>query len=67
MEHLIRYLAEQRGAKSQLARDLGLTRAAVCLWRQVPAKHVLEIERLTGISRSRLRPDLYPPSEQEAA
>lgn len=66
MEHLTAYLQQRRGAKSQLARDLNLTRAAVCLWRQVPAKHVLEIERLTGIPRSRLRSDLYPP-EQEAA
>ena len=30
-------------------------------WRRVPAERVLEVERLTGVSRHELRPDLYPP------
>lgn len=27
---------------------------------RVPAEYVLEIERVTGVSRHELRPDLYP-------
>lgn len=33
---------------------------AISQWRQVPAERVLDVERVTGVSRHRLRPDLYP-------
>jgi DNA-binding transcriptional regulator YdaS (Cro superfamily) len=35
--------------------------------RQVPAERVLDIERLTGISRHDLRPDVFGPAEDRAA
>ena len=38
-----------------------LTRQAVEQWVQVPPKHVLRVEELTGVSRHRLRPDIYGP------
>jgi len=60
MDALKAYFSTRRGAKADLAKALGLTRAAVCLWRKVPAHHVLDVEKLTGVSRSNLRPDLYP-------
>lgn len=46
----------------QLAQKLGVQRSAVCKWerRRVPAERVIEIERVTGLHRSQLRPDLYP-------
>ena len=44
-----------------LARALGgVTPQAICQWRVTPALRVLEVERVTGVSRHRLRPDLYP-------
>jgi TorA maturation chaperone TorD len=46
-----------------LARDLGISQPAVSAWRRVPADRVLAIETITGVSRSILRPDLYPPSD----
>ena len=43
----------------RLARALaGITPQAISQWRQVPAERVLEVERVTGIARESLRPDL---------
>ena len=47
------------GSMAALARALGVTRAAVYAWRRVPLRHLLSLERITGIHRSKLRPDLY--------
>jgi DNA-binding transcriptional regulator YdaS (Cro superfamily) len=49
----------QRGLQAKVAHGLGVTRAAVVKWRQVPAERLLEIERITGIPRELLRPDLF--------
>ncbi|WP_162901253.1 YdaS family helix-turn-helix protein [Breoghania sp. L-A4] len=52
---------------SQIGHPLGVHRSTVKRWEdhRVPAERVLEIERLTGIARQMLRPDLYQ-SECEA-
>jgi DNA-binding transcriptional regulator YdaS (Cro superfamily) len=47
------------GSASALARELGLGRAAVSAWRELPMKHLRKISNETGISRRSLRPDLY--------
>ena len=49
----------RRGLLAEVAHSLGLTRAAVVKWPQVPAERVVEVERITGIPREQLRPDLY--------
>ncbi len=38
-----------------------LTRQAVEQWPAVPPRHVLKVEELSGVSRHRLRPDIYGP------
>lgn len=45
-----------------LARALagGITPQAVSQWKRVPAGRVIDVERVTGVRRHRLRPDLYP-------
>jgi DNA-binding transcriptional regulator YdaS (Cro superfamily) len=43
-----------------LADGLNITRAAVSQWTRVPAEQVLKVERITGVPRTVLRPDLYP-------
>ena len=43
-----------------LANEIGLTRAAVSAWTKVPAERIIEISRLLGVPKERLRPDLYP-------
>ena len=37
-----------------------ITPQAISQWPQVPYKRVLEVEKVSGISRHRLRPDIYP-------
>jgi len=52
------------GSDSQLARDLKVAQPTVWRWmnqtRQMPVDYVLTAERLYGISRHDLRPDIYP-------
>ncbi len=51
------------GGQSALARSLNVTPQAVqkmCASGRVPAERVLDIERVTGVGRTELRPDLYP-------
>ena len=48
--------------RAEMARRLGISRAAVAQWRKVPAERLVEVERVTGVSRAILRPDLFGPS-----
>lgn len=48
-------------SKSDLADALGITRQALSQWRRVPHERVLEIEKLLGVPRHVMRPDIYPP------
>lgn len=53
---------EQGGGIGAVAKAMGLTEEGVRLWRvrgRVPDKHLIEFERLTGVPREELRPDLY--------
>lgn len=45
---------------SELARLIGLQPQAVSQWTEVPPMRVLDVEKVTGIPRGVLRPDLYP-------
>jgi DNA-binding transcriptional regulator YdaS (Cro superfamily) len=54
------------GGQATFARLLGVTAQAVSQWDKVPPLRVLEVERVSGVSRQELRPDLYP-AEAEAA
>ena len=53
----------ERGLRIKVARALGVTHGAISQWRHVPATRVLAVEKITGIPRHRLRPDLYPPGD----
>lgn len=56
----VQLAAEKAGGIVKLSLALGLSRGACSQWRRIPAERVLEVERLTGIPRETLRPDLYP-------
>jgi DNA-binding transcriptional regulator YiaG len=53
----------------QLGAILSVDKSTVMRWelRRVPAERVLEVERVTGVSRHELRPDLYPAPTAGAA
>lgn len=56
---------EIAGGQKPLADRIGTTQSQVWYWLErskkgIPAEFVLPIERATGVSRSELRPDLYP-------
>lgn len=45
-----------------LAKQMNLTRAAVYSWgskNKIPAKHVLKVEEISGVSRHELAPEIY--------
>lgn len=47
------------GSKYKLAQKLKITVAAVAKWKEVPVARLLEVERVTGVDRTKLRPDLF--------
>jgi DNA-binding transcriptional regulator YdaS (Cro superfamily) len=54
------------GGQAKFARLIGVTAQAVSQWDEVPPLRVLEVERVSGVSRHDLRPDLYPIEEVRA-
>ena len=61
----LKLACERAGGQNRLAKLIGTTQGQVWYWltkskRGVPAEFVLPIERETGVSRSALRPDLFP-------
>lgn len=65
---------DRLGRRIAVARKLGVSPSTITRWSSegIPADRVLEIERVTGIPRRELRPDLFgstagDPPESEAA
>jgi TorA maturation chaperone TorD len=50
---------EAAGGVTELARRLGIAQPSVSNWIKVPADRVAAVETASGVSRMRLRPDLY--------
>ena len=48
------------GGAAVIARDLDISTQAISQWKQAPVNRVLDIERISGVSRHILRPDIYP-------
>lgn len=68
MDETCKKTIEGFGGPGKLAAALGeITPQAISQWRKVPAERVLDVERLTGISRHELRPDIFGPAPREAA
>ena len=47
------------GGLQSLSKALGLTPQAVSQWHEIPPRRVLALEKLSGISRHELRPDIF--------
>ncbi|NUZ10024.1 helix-turn-helix domain-containing protein [Pseudoalteromonas sp. McH1-7] len=61
----IREAINVMGSQKKLAEAIGngITQQKISYWLmvgKVPAEHVLNIERVSGVSRHELRPDIYP-------
>jgi DNA-binding transcriptional regulator YdaS (Cro superfamily) len=51
---------QNAGSAGKLAKGLKIKVQAVSQWERCPPGRVLEVERITGVSRHDLRPDFYP-------
>lgn len=58
---------EVAGGAVGLGRQLGISPQAVSQWGRVPAERVVDVERITGIPRAELRPDLFGERESRPA
>jgi DNA-binding transcriptional regulator YdaS (Cro superfamily) len=56
---------ERAGGTKPLAIALGITPEAIYVWDRVPVLRVLDVERITGVPRHELRPDIYPPPDSD--
>lgn len=56
---------QSRGMRLKVAKALKITHGAVSQWKRVPAERVLDVEKITGIPRHMLRPDIYPNPAEE--
>ncbi|WP_329867198.1 transcriptional regulator [Stenotrophomonas hibiscicola] len=65
MNHIAAAVEKAGTGQAGLARLLGVSPQAVNQWvngnRPVPPRHVLAIEKATGVSRHELRPDVFGP------
>lgn len=62
MKRAIDEAVRREGSRTAVAKKLDLTRQALDQWKEgVPAKHVLALEAMSGVSRYEIRPDIYGP------
>ncbi|QCE35661.1 helix-turn-helix domain-containing protein [Acetobacteraceae bacterium] len=70
MNYTAHLIDETFNGTRKLARALRVSPSTVQSWKKkgkIPASRLLEIENLTGVSREKLRPDLYTyPTAKEA-
>jgi DNA-binding transcriptional regulator YdaS (Cro superfamily) len=50
---------EQAGGQTALAKAIGIAKQSVRKWSLAPPERVLEIERISGVPRTALRPDIF--------
>lgn len=55
------------GGVGALARALGISQPSVSNWSRIPAERVLEVEKVSGVGRHLLRPDLYRDADFAAS
>lgn len=67
MIDIVTKAAGKSGGVVALARELGIKHTALYSWTRVPAERVLDIERITGVSRHELRPDIFGQPEKGRA
>lgn len=59
MESTLKKAIDGAGGTASLARALNITTQAISQWTRVPADRVIQVEKLSGVSRYKLRPDVF--------
>lgn len=62
MHEIVKKAARLSGGITALAAALKINRQAIYQWSRIPAERVIPVERISGISREELRPDLFGPN-----
>jgi DNA-binding transcriptional regulator YdaS (Cro superfamily) len=57
--------SQPKGTIARIAKEAGIRASAVSMWTRIPVNRLAAVERVTGISRNRLRPDIFAYEEQE--
>jgi DNA-binding transcriptional regulator YdaS (Cro superfamily) len=63
VDAMLRKAIEIAGGMRALGRAIGTSHQNIRQWKITPPTRVLAIERVTGIHRSLLRPDIYPEGD----
>ena len=63
---MIDTILAKAGGVNALARQLGISSAAVSMWKRVPAARVAAVARITGLPACEIRPDLGGFAEDQA-
>ncbi|WP_091925655.1 Cro/CI family transcriptional regulator [Methylobacterium sp. yr668] len=58
---------EAAGGTKALSRKIGISSQAISQWQECPPLRVLEVEKVSGVPRHELRPDIYPAPVEGAA
>lgn len=69
MDEALERAKQAIGGATALSRAMNsiVTPQAVSQWKKVPGDRVLEVERITGVSRHELRPDIFGKAKKEQA
>lgn len=59
----MRTAIEKAGGIVKLGKLLGIKHTSMYRWIHVPANRVLDFERISGIPRETLRPDVFGPAK----
>ena len=57
--HPLRELFRKVGTANEFAKAIGVTPQAISQWDKVPIGKAADVERVTGVPRSELRPDIW--------
>jgi transcriptional regulator with XRE-family HTH domain len=62
------YRAKSGLTLERIGAEFGVHKTTILRWEEghLPAERVLLLAKFTGLTPQELRPDLYPPPEQEA-
>jgi DNA-binding transcriptional regulator YdaS (Cro superfamily) len=59
MTEIITQICKPNGGVTHIAKALGISRQAIYQWKEIPPKHLVALEKITGVPRAEMRRDLY--------